>query len=183
MLQKILPKITQKQFIVYSAYMAVFCSNICKYQQISISSKNTACSKIISNTKILTKKKKKILAFIWASQVALVVKNPPANTGDTRDMDLIPGLGRSPGEGNDNPLQYSCLKNAMARGSWQVTLHGVAKSQTRLSDWAHMRAITSGDFLLPFLLLSLERKWERLEAWNLMCHSWLWRLGSHKKEP
>ena len=62
-----------------------------------------------------------------------MVKNPPVNAGDKRDGS-IPGLGRSPGEGNDNPLQYSCLKNAMARGSWQVTLHGVAKSQTRLSD-------------------------------------------------
>ena len=64
----------------------------------------------------------------------IVVKNLPASVGDTRDLASVPGLGRSPGEGNDNPLQYSCLKNAMARGSWQVTLHGVAKSQTRLSD-------------------------------------------------
>ena len=64
----------------------------------------------------------------------IVVKNLPASVGDTRDLVSVPGLGRSPGEGNDNPLQYSCLKNAMARGSWQVTLHGVAKSQTRLSD-------------------------------------------------
>ena len=53
-----------------------------------------------------------------------VVKNPPANAGD---MDLIPGLGRSPGEGNGNPLQYSCLRNAMDRGAWQATVHGVPK--------------------------------------------------------
>ena len=52
------------------------------------------------------------------------VKNLPANTGDTG---LIPGLGRSPGEGNSNLLQYSCLENPMGRGAWQATVHGVAK--------------------------------------------------------
>ena len=52
-----------------------------------------------------------------ASQVVLVVKNPTANAGDTRDMGSIPGPGRSPGEGNGNPLQYSCLENSMGRGA------------------------------------------------------------------
>ena len=56
-----------------------------------------------------------------------VVKNPPANTGDAG---LIPGLGRSPGEGNGNPLQYSCLGNPTDKGVWLVTVHGVTKSQT-----------------------------------------------------
>ena len=56
-----------------------------------------------------------------------VVKNPPANAGDSN---LIPGLGRSPGEGNGNPLQYSCLENPMNRGDWWATVHGVTKSQT-----------------------------------------------------
>ena len=60
-----------------------------------------------------------------------VVKNLPANAADT---DVIPGLGRSPGEQNDNPLQYSCLGNPMDRGAWWVTVYGVAKSQTRLSE-------------------------------------------------
>ena len=55
------------------------------------------------------------------SQVALVVNNPPANAGDTRDAGLIPGSGRSPGEGNDNPRQYSCLENPMGRGAWGST--------------------------------------------------------------
>jgi len=59
-----------------------------------------------------------------------VVKNLSANAGDTRDTDLIPGLGRSPGEGNGNPFQYSCLENSMDRGTWQATVHGVAKSWT-----------------------------------------------------
>ena len=53
-----------------------------------------------------------------------VVKNPPANAGAA---DLIPGLGRSPGEGNSNPLQYSCLGKPMERGTWQARVHGVAK--------------------------------------------------------
>ena len=54
----------------------------------------------------------------------LVVKNPPANAGDTRDTGLIPGSGRSPGEGNGNPLQYSCLANAMDRGAWWASDRG-----------------------------------------------------------
>ena len=59
-----------------------------------------------------------------------MVKNPPANAGD---MGLIPGSGRAPEEGNGNPLQYSCLENAMDRGAWQATVHGVTKSGTGLS--------------------------------------------------
>ena len=59
-----------------------------------------------------------------------VVKNLPANAGDTGDAGLTPGLGRSPGTGNGNPLQYSCLENLMDRGAWGVTVHGVTKSQT-----------------------------------------------------
>ena len=55
-----------------------------------------------------------------------VGKNPPANAGDSGS---IPGLGRSPGEGNGNPLQYSCLRNSTDRGAWQATVHGVAKEQ------------------------------------------------------
>ena len=64
-----------------------------------------------------------------ASQVALAVKNPPANAGDTG---LTPGSGRSPGGGNGNPLQYTCLENPTDRGAWQATVHGVTKSRTRL---------------------------------------------------
>ena len=56
-----------------------------------------------------------------------VVKYPPANTRTAGDVDLIPGLRKSPGEGNDKPLQYSCLGNLMDRGAWQVTVHGVTK--------------------------------------------------------
>ena len=62
-----------------------------------------------------------------------VVKNPPANAGDIGDAGLIPGSERSPGSGNGNPLQYSCLENSMDRGAWQATVHGVKMSWTRLS--------------------------------------------------
>ena len=69
-----------------------------------------------------------------ASQVALVVKNLTVNAGDARDMGSIPGSGRSSGEGNGNPLQYSCLENPMVRGAWRATVHGVAKNQTGLKQ-------------------------------------------------
>ena len=59
-----------------------------------------------------------------------VVKNPPINVGDARDADLIPGLGKSPGEEDGNPLQYSCLENSMGKGAWQATVCGGTKSWT-----------------------------------------------------
>ena len=59
-----------------------------------------------------------------------MVKNPPANAGDTRDMGSIPGSGRSPGGGNGNPLQ----ENSMDRGAWWAIVHGVAKGRTQLSN-------------------------------------------------
>ena len=69
-----------------------------------------------------------------ASQMVQMVENLPANARDTRDTGLISRLGKSPGERNGNSLQYSCLENSMDRRVWQATVHGVAKSQTRLSD-------------------------------------------------
>ena len=62
-----------------------------------------------------------------------VVKNPPANAGDAVSL---PNLGRSPGGGNGNPLQHSCLKNPMDRSAWPAIVHSVAKSCTQLSDLA-----------------------------------------------
>ena len=59
-----------------------------------------------------------------------MVKHLPVNAGDARDLGSIPGSGKSPGEGNGNPLQYSCLENPMDRGAWWATVHGVAKSWT-----------------------------------------------------
>ena len=59
-----------------------------------------------------------------------VIKNPPASVGDLRDGGLVPESGRSPGEGNGNPLQYSCLENFMDRGAWEAMFHRVAKRWT-----------------------------------------------------
>ena len=70
----------------------------------------------------------RIFSSHGASQVALVVKNPPANAGDIRDVGSIPGSRRSPREGIGTPLQYSCLENPMDRGASQATIHRVPKS-------------------------------------------------------
>ena len=72
-----------------------------------------------------------------------VVKKPPSNAGDARDTGSIHGLGRSPGVGNDNPLQYSYLEDPIDRGAWQATVHGVSKSRTRLSTHIHTQEIWS----------------------------------------
>ena len=70
----------------------------------------------------------------WGFPGGSVVKILPTNGGDTREEGLIPGSGRYLGEGNGNPLRYSCLGNPMDRGVWWATVHGVAKNQTRLKD-------------------------------------------------
>ena len=77
------------------------------------------------------------------------VKASASNVGNPGS---IPGLGRSPGEGNGNPLQYSCLKNPMDGGAWWATVHRVAKSQTRLSDFTFTR--TGKSNILPISHLS-----------------------------
>ena len=63
------------------------------------------------------------------------VSDGKESTCNMEDLGSIPGLGRSPGEGNGNPLQYSCLENPVDEGAWWATVHGVAKSRTRLSDF------------------------------------------------
>ena len=68
-----------------------------------------------------------------------MVKNPPANAGDTRNEGLIPGSGRSPRGRNGNPLQCSCLENSMDRGAWGAIVPGVTKSQTQLSTAQNRR--------------------------------------------
>ena len=74
-----------------------------------------------------------------ASQVVLVAANP----GDIRDVGSIPKSGRSPGGGNDNPLQYSCLENPMDRGPWWAIVYGVAKS------WTHLKLLSTLSVGLP----------------------------------
>ena len=86
----------------------------------------------------------------WISQVTLVVKNLPANAGDLRDMGSVPGSGRSPGGENGNLLQYSCLGNPMDRGAWWATVHGIAKSWTRLKQLStHTEPIGNVFHILP----------------------------------
>ena len=80
----------------------------------------------------------------------LVVKNLPANA---RDAGLNPGLGRSPGLGNDSPLQYSCLENSMDRGTWQATIHGAAVSDMTEHSSSSMNTgvhVGMGSFLFVF---------------------------------
>ena len=72
-----------------------------------------------------------------------MVKNPPANSRDARDMGSIPGLGRCPGGGNGNPLQYSCLENSMDRGAWWATVHGATESWTWLNAHTHSETAAS----------------------------------------
>ena len=79
------------------------------------------------------------------------VKESACNVGD---LGSIPGLGRSPGEGNGNPLQYSCLENPMDRGAWWATVHGVTKSRTRLSDFASL-SLPSGLLIILDCLVFL----------------------------
>ena len=84
-----------------------------------------------------------------ASQVALVIKNLLANAGDLRDAGLTPGLRRSPGGGQGNPLHYSCLKNSMDRRVWRVTVHGVAVRH----DWRNLEHTTPKPAINLFKLI------------------------------
>ena len=72
--------------------------------------------------------------YFWAFHVALAVKNPPADARDIGDTGPIPGSGRSPGEGDGTPFQYSCLENPTDRGARRATVHGAAKSRTQVSS-------------------------------------------------
>ena len=89
-------------------------------------------NRVVITTEALWNIRKFCLHFSHSSQVTIVIKNMSANTENIRDAGSISRLDRSPGEGNGNPLQYSCLENPMDRGAWQATVHGVTKCQTWL---------------------------------------------------
>ena len=97
---------------------------------------------IRSSCKILQAKYLDIMYPIMICTSGSVVKYLPANARVAGDVILIPGLGRLPGIGNGNPLQYSCLKNLLDRGVCWATVQGVSKSQTQLSDYIRARAHT-----------------------------------------
>ena len=99
--------------------------------------------------------------FPW---VALVVKNPPAKAGDRRDQGSIPGLGRSPGKGHGNPLQYSCLENPVDRGAWWAAVHGVSQSQTQLKQLSMHACIGEGNGN-PLQYSCLENPGDRGAGW------------------
>ena len=86
----------------------------------------------------------------------MVVKNLPANAGDIRNTDSIPGSGRSPGEGHGKPLQCSCLENPTDRGAWQATMHRVTKSWTRLKGLSmHTHKLSSKHLAHGLLIMYL----------------------------
>ena len=95
------------------------------------------------------------------SLVAQTVKNPIANAGDPGS---IPGSGRCPGEGNGNPLQYSCLENSMDRGAWQAAVYSVAKSWAQLSN-KHIEWNSSWVYVILrlFNLMVQEKKWKEMK--------------------
>ena len=96
-----------------------------------------------------------------ASQVALVVKKLSASAGDVRDMGSIPRLGRSPGEGHNNPLQYSCLEKPMGRRAWQATVHRVEHNWTRLKQLS-TRAQPSSQAVTG----NFKKLWKVREVWE-----------------
>ena len=92
-------------------------------------------------------------ANLRALLMAQLVKNPPASSGDARDAGLIPGSEWSPGEGNGNPFQYSCLENSMDTRTWWTTVFVITKSWTRLNTYAHMHACKSMPTTLSTIFL------------------------------
>ena len=97
-----------------------------------------------------------------ASQVALVVKNLPANAGEVRTTGLIPGLGRSPGGGAWQPFQYTCLENPMERGAWRATVHRVAES------WIQPKQLSTHVRVLVPSVKPEDGKWERKASEDLI---------------
>ena len=94
--------------------------------------------------------------------MALVIKNPPANAGDTKDMGLISGLGRSHSGGNGNSLQYSCLENSMDRGAWWATVHGVSELGTTEHTYTNLKTNLKKRQMLKLKLPRTRRKFHEV---------------------
>ena len=101
-----------------------------------------------------------------------MVKNPPANAGDTRDEGLSSGSGRSSGEGNVNPLQDSCLENPTNRGAWRATVHGVAESRTPLSEEARVSTDLQKTVLCESKSMRRKRNVLTVSSRNFEYESW-----------
>ena len=86
------------------------------------------------------------------------VKDLPANAGDAKRVDLIPGLGRSLGVGNDNPLQYSCVENSTNRGAWQATVHGGSKESATTGQQKELKEMNLEDIMLTEISQTKEEK-------------------------
>ena len=105
----------------------------------------------------------------WASQVALVVKNPPANAGAARDMSLIPGSGRSPGVGSGSPMQrFFCLENSIDKGAWQ---------ESNMTQHKKMRIATTCPLTNLGILLSCTL------THYVICHLSIWHILLVRKSP
>ena len=106
---------------------------------------------------------------------ATAVKNLPGNTGDTRGMGSTPASGRSPGGGNGNPLQYSCLEYSTDRGAWRATVHRMAKSQTQLTDWAQHHVWARILTRLSYTCRNIP--WRGFKSWKHLSKLMLWQPG------
>ena len=103
--------------------------------------------------------------------MALVVKNPPANARNIKDVGSIPGLGRSTGGGHGNPLQYSCLENSIDRGAWWAIVHGVTESWTQLRQLSSPKINDRMKLFQSFILLysNIKEKTEKnLRSFKVM---------------
>ena len=119
-------------------YLSVIC--MCMYVHTHTHFSHVKCTILWTNTKkVFIDYLYTLLGFPGGA----LVKNPSVNEGDTGDMGLIPGLGRSPGVGKGNPFQYSCLEDCMNRGAWQAIVHGVAKRLTGQSLSMHAHVINN----------------------------------------
>ena len=113
-------------------------------------------------------------SIVWMNQFWLSDKESACSAGDAGDAGSVPGLGRSPGGGHGNPPQYSCLENPMDRGAWWATVHGVAKSRTRLERLSTHAPVCLSFHLFKGICVVSSFRWLQIK---LLTHL-IWRLIS-----